>query len=103
MLRYTETLLGTLTIKQNEKTFEIQIREGNCLAVFIHVCKDGDGYKHTLFNFFLDAAHIKNVVKSYGKPFDDEVTEVRLNMRYKESYTLLKELVKHYPIFCYYE
>ena len=33
MLRYSEVRLGTLTIEQNGREFEIQIRQGNCLGV----------------------------------------------------------------------
>jgi hypothetical protein len=50
------SLMGTMTIKQGEKKFKIEIRQGNCLAVFLHICKaeDGKGYIHTLYNFFAD-------------------------------------------------
>ncbi|MBQ2398232.1 MAG: hypothetical protein II304_14540, partial [Bacteroidales bacterium] len=64
---------------------------------------------HTLMQFFANAEHLKNVCKAVDKgemkgilPYD-EVNEIRLNMRYKESAKLLKHLVKYYNITCYYE
>lgn len=102
---YNENLIGTMTIKQREHTFEIQIRQGNCLAVFIHVRKDeeGDGYIHTLYMFFVDDAHLKRCMKEMGNPFGDEIVSIRLNMKYKESPKLLKHLVKLCNVECYYE
>lgn len=105
MIHYNEKLIGKLTIKQGEQTFKIDIRQGNCLAVFVHVCKaqDGDGYIHTLYNFFADEAHLKRVVKK-GKPFgNDVVVRLELNCKYQECLTMVKHLVQHYPIKCYYK
>ena len=43
MLRYNGTTIGTVVIEQDvcdeKRRFTIQIRQGNCLAVFIHVRK----------------------------------------------------------------
>ena len=103
MIRYSEIKLGTMVIDQKGQEFEIQIRQGNCLAVFIHVRHEDEDEVHTLYNFFLDATHIKNIVKDYGKPFSGNVKKIRLNMRYKECYTMLRALVKYYTIECYYE
>ena len=104
-LHYYEGLIGTMTIKQEHGTFEIQIRQGNCLAVFIHVRKDeeSDGYIHTLYSFFADEAHLKKCMKMMGNPFGDEIVNIRLNMKYKESTKLLKHLVKLCNVECYYE
>lgn len=105
MLRYTEEKMGELTIKQNGRKFKIDIRTANCLAAFIHVRKadDGKGYIHTLYSFFADEKHLKNIIKAGDKPFTDEVVKIRLNMRYKGCYTLLKLLVPFYKIECYYK
>lgn len=102
---YYEGLIGTMTIRQREHTFEIQIRQGNCLAVFIHVRKDEDSdeYIHTLYMFFADEAHLKRCMKTMGNPFGDEIVNIRLNMKYKESTKLLKHLVKLCNVECYYE
>lgn len=102
---YNENLIGTMTIKQKHRTFEIQIRQGNCLAVFIHVRKDeeGDDYIHTLYFFFADEAHLERCMKKMGNPFGDEIVSIRLNMKYEESMKLLKHLVKLCNVECYYE
>lgn len=34
-IRYNKNVMGTITIKQGENKFKVQIRQGNCLAVFI--------------------------------------------------------------------
>lgn len=103
MINYSKVKLGTLVIDQNGQEFKIQIRQGNCLAVFIYVRLEDDHYMHTLYGFFTDVTHLKNIVKEHEKPFLDEVKKIRLNMRYKECYILLRELVKHYTVECYYE
>lgn len=110
MLRYTSTTIGELVIKQNEKKFKIQIRQGNCLAVFIHVRKNEkskgkhDRYIHTLYSFYADEQHLKKIVKEFGNVISDEITSLRLNMYYKECYTLLKYFVKQAKsVTCYYK
>ena len=37
------------------------------------------------------------------EPFSDSVKRIQLNMRYKECYTMLRQLVKFYTVECYYE
>lgn len=103
-ITYNKNLMGTITIKQGDNKFKIQIRQGNCLAVFIHVSKQEDGkYLHALYSFYTDEAHLKRKIKNYGKPFWDEVVNIELNMYYKECETMLKHLVKYYKITCYYK
>ena len=98
------SLMGTMTIKQGENKFKIQIMQGNCLAVFIHVSKQEDGrYLHTLYSFYADEAHLKRIIKNDGKPFWDEIVSIELNMYYKECATLLKHLVKFHKVKCYYK
>lgn len=104
MITYTEERLGTMVISQQGKEYEIQIRRGNCLAVFIYVCQKEDGsYNHALYNFFADEKHLKNIIKEYGNPFSDEIKSVKLNMKYKESFILLKSFIQFFPIDCYYQ
>lgn len=105
MLTYTEELLGKIKIKQKENVFEIEIRKGNCLAVFIHVGKNQKGETiHTLYNFYADEQHLKNIIKNDKKIIFDEVLEIELYMAYKESYTLLKYFVESgYKVLCYKE
>lgn len=100
MISFTEELLGKVTIKQGINEFEIEIRRGNCLAVFIY--DNGDSY--ILYNFYADKTHLNNIKKSCGKIWSDEVISCRLNLRYKESKTLLDYFVKDgIKVECYYE
>lgn len=100
MINFTEELLGKVTIKQGINEFEIEIRRGNCLAVFIY--DSGDSY--TLYNFYADKTHLNNIKKNCGKIWSDEVISCRLNLRYKESKTLLDYFVKDgIKVECYYE
>lgn len=117
MLRYTGTTYGKVYIEQVHKDikqrFTIEIREGNCLAVFIHVRKATDEeltknpqgkYIHTLWNFLADEQHAKNILKHQEKVLGDEVLKIELNMYYKECYTLLKYFMKSgYKVTCYYK
>lgn len=112
-LTYTETTIGKIVIKQGDNKFNLQIRKGNCLAVIIHERKcteeelkeDPKGkYVHTLYSFFVDEQHLKNLLKNEGKVFFDDVVSIELNMFYKENYTLLKYFVKSgYKVKCYYK
>ena len=105
MIRYNGETIGTMVIEQKGQKFGIQIRQGNCLAVFIHVRKDeeGEGYIHTLYNFYSDEKHLKNLIKHYKNPFADKVLKMKLNMKYKESFILLRHLVQFTKIECYYK
>lgn len=111
-ITYNENVMGKIVITQNEHDFELEIRQGNCLAVIIGVGKNENGETiHTLMQFFADAEHIKNVCKAvekgeykgYDAPIFYDVKSIRLNMKYKECSKLLKYLVKYYEINCYYE
>ena len=108
-ITYNKNLMGTITIKQGDNRLKLQIRQGNCLAVFIHVSKQEDGtYLHELMQFFSNEEHLKQICKAVDeieeeKPIFYNVTSIALNMRYKECSTLLKHLVKYYKIKCYYK
>ena len=116
-LRYDGTTIGKVRIAQERDGkklhFEIQIRQGNCLAVLIHVRKctpeEQDGhperrYMHTLYTFYSDAEHMKNLLKHEGDVLFDEVTSISLNMYYKQCATLLKYFTKAgHKVTCYYK
>ena len=119
MLRYSGTTIGKIRIAQswgdNEKhEFNVQIRLANCVAALIHVRRATEednkryggkgGYIHTLYGFFADEKHLKNLLKEYGSVILDEVKSIELNMYYKECWILLKYFVKSgYKVKCYYE
>lgn len=115
MLNYTGTTYGKLTIKQNGNRYHIDIREANCLCAFIHVRKSTKAelekygpegkYIHTLYSFFQDAQHCKNIIKSNdGKLFWDEVEGITLNTYYPQSLKLLKIFTEAgYKVTCFYQ
>lgn len=117
-LTYNGTTIGKIVIEQGFKDepkqrFTLQIRQGNCLAVVIHVRKStkeelakhpGAKYYHSLYTFFGDEQHLKNMLKNEGTVLFDDVVSIELNMFYKENYTLLKYFVKSgYKVKCYYK
>ena len=94
MLNYSGTTFGYLTIKQNNRKYKVDIREANCLCAFIHIRKatkeelkkygPNGKYIHTLYSFFQDAQHMKNIMKdNNGKLFWDEVVKLELNTFYR--------------------
>lgn len=112
-INYNGTTIGKIVIKQGENKFNLQIRQGNCLAVIINVRKVTEEelmkypkakYVDTLYSFFSDERHMKSIMKDYGNLLEDEVISIELNMFYKENYTLLKYFVKSgYKVKCYYK
>jgi hypothetical protein len=108
-IQYNGNVMGTMVITQNGQKYKLEIRQGNCLAVIMHVCKQDDGtYLHTLMDFFADEQHLKNRCAAVDKGNDKtlllyDTKSIKLNMRYKECATLLKHLVKYYKITCYYK
>lgn len=104
MITYNANLMGKMIIAQGENEFEIEIRQGNRLAVFIHLNDD----RATLYNFYDDEQHLKNIIKGCkeeGKRlFWDEVKSIRLNLRYKECHKLVKYFTEcGYEVTCYHE
>ena len=117
MLHYNGTTIGTIRIEQEHEDkkyrYDIQIRQGNCLAVLLHVRKatreelkehPRGKYVHTLYSFFCDEQHCKNLLKNEGGVLFDKVVSIKLNMYYKENYKLLKYFVlSGYKVTCTYE
>lgn len=106
-LTYNATKLGTLTLIQTDRDtkkemkFKIQIRQGNCLAVFLNIYKQSEPkdpskpWVHQLVMFFADEQHLKNCLKSHPDDgfdgiFWGKIKDIKLNTYYKESRTLLK-------------
>lgn len=108
-IRYNGNTMGVITIDQEGNEFELQIRQGNCLAVIIHSNKEQDGtFTHTLMQLFADEEHLKRICEAVDKGEEKtvlfyDVKSIRLNMQYKECAKILKHLVKYYEITCYYE
>ena len=108
-IQYNGNIMGVITIDQEGDEFELQIRQGNCLAVIIHRNEESDGtFTNTLMQFFADEEHLKRICEAVDKgeekaPIFYDVKNIRLNMRYNECETMLKHLVKYYEITCYYK
>lgn len=121
-LRYSSRNLGTMTIVQKRgdeekpREFKLQIREGNCLAVFMNIYKEKEPkdpklpWVHQLVAFFADERHLKNIVQSYDKEafacfFNAvKIKNVKLNLFFKESKTLLKYMIRDgLKVECYYK
>ena len=121
-VQYNGNIMGTVTIAQQRKDedkprkYKIQIRQGNCLAVFLHVYKEENPedpkkcWMHELMNFLGDEQHLKNIVKEKKTGVfaymlsADWIDKVELNLFYKESNTLLKYMVRDgLKVKCYYK
>jgi len=121
-IRYNGNIMGTVTIAQQRKDedkprkYKIQIRQGNCLAVFLYVYKQENPedpkhpWVHQLMNFLADEQHLKNIAKEKKTGVfaymlsADWIDKVELNLFYKESNTLLKYMVRDgLKVKCYYK
>lgn len=118
-LTYNGITIGKIVIEQKigdeSYRYNLQIRQGNCLAVILYVRRatpeeldrnpKGKWY-HQLHMFYVDEKHLKNIMKDYGTALDsmDKVIKCELNMYYKENYTLLKYFtMSGYKVTCYYK
>lgn len=114
-LCYSANTMGTFTLVQNGNKSKIQIRQGNCLAIFLNIYKEKEPqdpdkpWVHQLVSFFVNEQHIKNCKKDiktnlFKKLFGGDLKNIRLNMYYKECETLLKYFIKDgYKVQCYYK
>lgn len=136
-IQYNGTTIGRLTLCQARKErnengeyvevkdakgrtvydkFPIQIRDGNCMAIFLHVWKDPKPenperpWHHDLQMFFADEEHMKRCLHSDGKKktFEDlfwgKLTNIKLNIYYKNMLTLAKYMTRDgLKVTCYYE
>lgn len=101
---------GEIKVKQNDnRVVTIKIHWANALCAFIYHYKNENGEKMAqLISFFADEQHIKNCEKSFESHdpidlFGGKVVGVKLNLFYKESSILLKHIVKHHKVTCYYK
>lgn len=121
-LRYNGNIMGTVTIAQQRENenkprkYKIQIRQGNCLAVFINAYKEENPedpkhpWVHQLINFLGDEQHLKNIINEWKENVfqkmlsADWIVKIELNLFYKESNTLLKYMVRDgLKVKCYYK
>lgn len=96
--------MGKTTIKQKERTYDVNIYAGNALAIFISEFKLDGEERYIVYNFFADKKHCDNIIKGGKRLFTDEIVSIELNLYYKSAQTLLNILVKNgYKVTCYYE
>ena len=126
-IQYNGTVIGRLTLCQarREKNddgkyvevkdekgrtvynkYPIQIRDGNCMAIFLHVYKQEKPddpkrpWVHQLQSFLVDEDHLKNVIKNRkeGEVFEyilnGKLRDIRLNIYYKEMQTLARYMAR---------
>lgn len=100
--KQTGTMIITqMTSNGQPVNFELEImQQGNCLAVFTY----NNGETRTLYNFWMDEAHIKNIKKSTGGIWLDQIQSIKLNIFYKEALKLAKIFAKYgYEVTIYYK
>lgn len=113
MLRwYYKMKMGSLTVTQDNRSYKINIYGGNATAIFIHHYNSDDGKKMVqLYMFLNDKQHIKNIMKNNKEAsdrqfaiFSGKVSNVKLNMWYKENYDVLKFFLwMGCKVSCYYK
>ena len=135
-IEYTGTTIGTLTLCQAERVrtddgkyvekkddrgrtvynrYPIQIRYGNCMAIFIHVYKEENPkdpercWVHSLQSFIIDEQHLKNTVRKRKKDvfeyiLSGKLRNIKLNIYYKDMQTLAKYMARDgLKVTCYYK
>ena len=117
-IHYSGKTIGTFTLVQQRqdeekpRKYNIQIRKSNCLMCVIHVYRidNPDNPKlcrrHELTCFFVDESHLKRCVKHerFSSYFNGTLTNIKLNLYYKEMNTLLKYMVRDgLKVKCYYK
>lgn len=136
-IQYNGTTIGTLTLCQAKKeknsdgkyvevkdekgrtvynTYPIQIRDGNCMAIFLHIHKIVNledpkrCWMHDLQCFFVDEAHMKRCLEdfkqgeAFEKMFYGKLKNIRLNIYYKQMQTLAKYMARDgLNVTCYYK
>ena len=102
---------GEIKVRQktDNRLVTVKIHWANALCAFIHHYKNEKGEKMVqLISFFADEQHIKNCEKNFPSHdcldfFMGKIVSVKLNLYYKESNILLKHIVKHHEVKCYYK
>lgn len=136
-IQYNGTTIGTLTLCQARREinengeyvevkdakgrtvynkFPIQIRDGNCMAIFLHIQKivnldePKKCWRHDLIMFFVDEQHLKRCLHSDGKKktfeelFYGKLENIKLNIYYKNMLTLAKYMTRDgLKVTCYYK
>lgn len=126
-IQYSGTTIGTFTLWQKSQyyndekklvdekddkgrqvwnKYKIQIRLGNCMAIFLHIYKEDEPkdperpWIHKLMCFFMDEKHLQRCMKHINKEhffeymFDGQLHDIKLNLHYKDMQTLMKYMIR---------
>lgn len=126
-IQYSGTTIGTFTLWQKSQCYndekklvdekddkgrqvwnkyKIQIRLGNCMAIFLHIYKEDEPkdperpWIHQLMCFFMDEKHLQRCMKHINKEhffssmFDGQLHGIKLNLHYKDMQTLMKYMIR---------
>lgn len=136
-IQYNGTTIGRLTLCQAKREknsngkyvevkdekgcvvynrYPIQIRDGNCMAIFLHIYKQKypddpeRPWVHSLQSALIDEAHLKSVIKNRkeGNVFEyilnGKLKNIRLNIYYKDMLTLAMYMARDgLKVTCYYK
>ena len=117
-INYSGQITGTMTNVQKDangekRTYKLEMRQSNCLATIIHVYPnpnskgENDKWCHQLVAFFADVEHLRRCEKAEGGLkgiFWGDITNIKLNMYYKENQVLMNHFVKAgWKVTCYYK
>lgn len=111
-LYYNANTIGTFTLVQKSWKGQIQIRQGNALAIFLCIYKDPKPqdpkrpWVHQLMSFFVDKEHMNRCLKetSWEHLFAGKLQNIKLNLYYKEASVLLNSLTQAgYHVQCFYK
>ena len=88
-------------VMKREGQLPIHIVAANCLCAMTYRTPNKELH---LFNFYLDEAHIKRIIKNNGSMLLEPDYEISLNLYYKEANILLKYFVREgFKVECYYK
>lgn len=87
--------IGKLEIQQGEKKFDIDVYQGNALAIFINEWKNDEGKDvWMMYNFFCDKDHFRNCTKDKTWNYAEEWVKLTLWEVPNDFWIILKDLAK---------
>lgn len=87
--------IGKLEIQQGKKKFDIDVYQGNALAIFINEWKNDEGKDvWMMYNFFCDKDHFRNCTKDKTWNYAEEWVKLTLWEVPNDFWIILKDLAK---------
>ena len=96
-LNYSGVELGYMIVKCDGKEERVSLRQSNALTCWIYVYQENGKWYHTLYDFWADEQHVKNLDKSGYKVLreQDGIVEIGLNLYHKECKKILDIIIRH--------